>query len=230
MTISSHEVHTRTRSVRFGASELRSLLAAHVAELCGDVRITWPGVTYKVDFEDETEGSPSYKTGTKCVVTIIEDLTPQECPEWGVRVPIETPEQKVAQALYNSCVPDHAAYPYTGRCIAERAAFEKQARAAIAGLSVGHRGSRMTALLRTHPLCAECGRTAIYPNDGYPVCGLHRQVNGEHAYGVRPQSIHARNRAVHEWAYGDGAAERLAGTDEATAVDLRAWNGIGRKV
>lgn len=31
------------------------------------------------------------------------------------------------------------------------------------------------------------------------------------------------------WRYGDQEAEHhLAGTDEATAADLRAWNGIGR--
>jgi len=35
-----------------------------------------PRVSFKVDFEDATEGSPSYKVGTKAVVTIKRDMRP----------------------------------------------------------------------------------------------------------------------------------------------------------
>lgn len=31
-------------------------------------------VSYKLTFEDETEGSPSYKVGTRCIVDVVERL------------------------------------------------------------------------------------------------------------------------------------------------------------
>lgn len=43
----------------------------------------------------------------------------------------QTLADRVAQGLYETCVPDHADYPYYLRPEAERKAFVKQARSAI---------------------------------------------------------------------------------------------------
>lgn len=50
----------------------------------------------------------------------------------STRYMLGTPlEEAVAEKLHNTCVPDHATFTYSGRPIAERMAFIRQARAVI---------------------------------------------------------------------------------------------------
>lgn len=73
------EKHERTIVRTFGRHELSSLLeGAALAECPGH-----DGLTRKVEvqFEDETEGSPAYRVGTKATVKITIDLTERACAE-----------------------------------------------------------------------------------------------------------------------------------------------------
>ena len=66
------ETHERTIVRTFGRHELSSLLEAAVLTECAGHE----GLKRKVEvrFEDETEGSPAYRVGTKATVTIKVDL------------------------------------------------------------------------------------------------------------------------------------------------------------
>lgn len=66
------ETHQRTIRRSFGRHELPSLLEGAVLTECPGHE----GRSRKVEirFEDETEGSPAYKVGTKATVTITIDL------------------------------------------------------------------------------------------------------------------------------------------------------------
>jgi hypothetical protein len=76
------EAHTRSHRIGIGHKELELLIATAAAGMVENhrPRIDEPGVSYKVDLMDATEGSPPYRVGTKAVVTIIEDLLPQHGP------------------------------------------------------------------------------------------------------------------------------------------------------
>ena len=78
MKATTTAVHERKHRILIDAKSLKQIIAERAAKAVnGHPDVTGAGVTYKVEFEDETEGSPPYKVGTKCVVTIIEDMSPQ---------------------------------------------------------------------------------------------------------------------------------------------------------
>lgn len=81
MKIDSTTTNTRTHKVQLDRKQLAQIVASAVAEEIagrggGERMLKRRGVSYSVAFEDETEGSPHYKIGTKAVVRIIEDLMP----------------------------------------------------------------------------------------------------------------------------------------------------------
>ena len=78
MKATTTTLHERKHRVLIDAKSLKQIIAERAAKaVTGYLNVTDVGVTYKVDFEDETEGSPPYKVGTKAIVTIIEDMSPQ---------------------------------------------------------------------------------------------------------------------------------------------------------
>lgn len=71
------ETHVRKYDAVLDSKELERLIADAVCVKIGaraPTSANGPGVTFDVRFEDETAGSPAYKTGTKAIVTITEDL------------------------------------------------------------------------------------------------------------------------------------------------------------
>lgn len=79
--LNAKEVHERRVRRIFNRHELESVLG-HIVhheirdEFGPDVDVE--AVDYKLTFEDETEGSPTYKVGTRCIVDVVERLsTPQ---------------------------------------------------------------------------------------------------------------------------------------------------------
>lgn len=73
------EVHERRVRRILGSRELESIISNLVHheirdEFGPDSDVT--AVDYKLTFEDETAGSPSYKVGTRCIVDVIERLAP----------------------------------------------------------------------------------------------------------------------------------------------------------
>ena len=79
--ISSKETNEVVHRAIVEDSELQRLLADFICNELGNLRSTWPGVTFKVTFEDATTGSPAYKIGTRAIVTITEDRTPRAAPK-----------------------------------------------------------------------------------------------------------------------------------------------------
>lgn len=73
------EVHERRVRRIFNRHDLESYLG-HIVhheirdEFGPDIDVET--VDYKLTFEDETEGSPSYKVGTRCIVDVVERLKP----------------------------------------------------------------------------------------------------------------------------------------------------------
>ncbi len=67
------EMHKRTVSAFFDRRALTRLVAQSVASEAS-LDLDDRAVTYKVVFEDEKEGSPSYVVGTKAKVEIVVDL------------------------------------------------------------------------------------------------------------------------------------------------------------
>lgn len=76
--LNAKEVHERRVRRIFNRHELESVLG-HIVhheirdEFGPDVDVV--AVDYKLTFEDETEGSPSYKVGTRCIVDVTERLS-----------------------------------------------------------------------------------------------------------------------------------------------------------
>jgi hypothetical protein len=70
---SSVEIHQRKVTCRFDRVDLRLLVAEAAAKAAG-VELSGPGVDFDVKFEDVTEGSPSYRVGTKATATITIDM------------------------------------------------------------------------------------------------------------------------------------------------------------
>jgi hypothetical protein len=85
MTIkaTSTTVHERKHRVIIPHKALERAIAEEAARAVqfDKPRITRTGVSYTVTFEDETEGSPPYKVGTRAIVTIIEDMCPQDAAQ-----------------------------------------------------------------------------------------------------------------------------------------------------
>lgn len=76
--IHAKEVHERRVRRIFNRHELESVLGNIVHheirdEFGPDTDVG--AVDYKLTFEDETEGSPSYKVGTRCIVDVVERLS-----------------------------------------------------------------------------------------------------------------------------------------------------------
>lgn len=75
--LNTKEVHERRVRRILNRHELESIIS-HVVhheirdELGPDDDVD--AVDYKLTFEDETEGSPPYKVGTRCIVDVIERL------------------------------------------------------------------------------------------------------------------------------------------------------------
>lgn len=67
------ETHKRTVSAYFDRRALARLVAQSVASEAS-IDLDDKTVTFKVTFEDEKEGSPSYVVGTKARVEIVVDL------------------------------------------------------------------------------------------------------------------------------------------------------------
>lgn len=70
------ETHVRKHRAVVPAAELERIIADAVCRNLGRGPSSpiGGGVSFQVVFEDETAGSPPYKTGTKAVVTITENL------------------------------------------------------------------------------------------------------------------------------------------------------------
>lgn len=76
--IERHTVHEDHIEARLNSQELYAVILEHVAKRA-NVTLGRRGVTTKIVFEDETEGSPPYKDGTKAKVSITVDYeTPAE--------------------------------------------------------------------------------------------------------------------------------------------------------
>lgn len=69
------EVNERRHRVIMDRHELKRIVAAAVCEQLG-IRPGARGQSMDFQFKDETEGSPSYKVGTGCIVDVVEDLRP----------------------------------------------------------------------------------------------------------------------------------------------------------
>lgn len=81
MKIDQQTTHSRVSHIRLSSKELTDLIVRAVtAEIDRSVRPNpdCKSVTAVVRFEEETEGSPAYKTGTKAFISITEDLSPQD--------------------------------------------------------------------------------------------------------------------------------------------------------
>ncbi|WP_277969259.1 hypothetical protein [Sphingomonas echinoides] len=70
------ETHVRKHQAFVPAAELERIIADAICKKIarGPASPLAPGVSFQVLFEDETAGSPPYKTGTKATVTITENL------------------------------------------------------------------------------------------------------------------------------------------------------------
>lgn len=67
------EIHTKTVTRRFSQDELLDILG-NIASDEANLPEGTEGVAAKLIFEDETIGSPPFKTGTRAIVTIVTDL------------------------------------------------------------------------------------------------------------------------------------------------------------
>jgi hypothetical protein len=71
-------VHRREIRRRFDRHEIRRLLAEIAARDAGIADLSGSGIDFKVEFHDETEGSPSYRVGIRAVVSITQELSAAE--------------------------------------------------------------------------------------------------------------------------------------------------------
>lgn len=75
--LNSKEVHERRHRRILNRHELESIIGHMVHH---EIRDEFgpdddvDAVDYKLTFEDETEGSPGYKVGTRCIVDVVERL------------------------------------------------------------------------------------------------------------------------------------------------------------
>lgn len=78
--LNTREVHERRHRRIFDRRELESIIINFVHHEIADQHLSGElkSVDYKLTFEDQTEGSPSYKVGTKCIVDVIEVLDQPE--------------------------------------------------------------------------------------------------------------------------------------------------------
>ena len=77
----STEVHERRHRRILNRHELESIISNIVHHEIRDAHGADDDVVsvdYKLTFEDETEGSPSYKVGTRCIVDVVERLKPSK--------------------------------------------------------------------------------------------------------------------------------------------------------
>ncbi|MGN6144425.1 MAG: hypothetical protein ACTHOP_12630 [Mesorhizobium sp.] len=78
------EVNERRHRVIMDRHELKRMICEAVAlRLIEEgattaTEVSEPTFTFKVEFRDETEGSPGYKVGVGIIVNVVEDLKPQE--------------------------------------------------------------------------------------------------------------------------------------------------------
>lgn len=73
--ITDREVHRRTITAQFNRCEVIEVLTRAAIDQAG-IKSLPTGSDVKVTFEDETEGSPAYRVGTKAKVVITIDLAP----------------------------------------------------------------------------------------------------------------------------------------------------------
>lgn len=79
-SVTTH-INERKHVIHLDHKEVELAIAFAAADYAGQYRainLKAPGVSYAVKFEDVTEGGPAYKVGTKAIVTIVEDLSPQD--------------------------------------------------------------------------------------------------------------------------------------------------------
>jgi len=76
MKVQITEVHERKYHRLFGRHELRRLLVEAVARELDIPASDLETATVEIVYEDETEGSPSYKVGTRARVGITRKLSP----------------------------------------------------------------------------------------------------------------------------------------------------------
>lgn len=76
MKFNATEVHERRHRVLLDRHQLQGVVTEAVCKEIG-VSPKRAGVTVTIKFEDATEGSPSYKVGTKAVIDVVEDMLPQ---------------------------------------------------------------------------------------------------------------------------------------------------------
>lgn len=76
MKIQITEVHERNYRRLFGRHELQRLLVEAIARELDIPVSDLETAKVEVDYEDETEGSPSYKVGTRARVHITRKLSP----------------------------------------------------------------------------------------------------------------------------------------------------------
>jgi hypothetical protein len=86
-SLNTKEVHERRHRRIFDMRELESIISNIVHHEIADQ--AFPGVVEAVDYkltcEDQTEGSPSYKVGMKCIVDVVERLSPHPNADEGER-------------------------------------------------------------------------------------------------------------------------------------------------
>lgn len=70
------EVNERRHRVIIDRHELKRIITDAVLAQLGK-EFCPKTMDMKVEFKDETEGSPVYKVGTGCIVDMVEDLVPQ---------------------------------------------------------------------------------------------------------------------------------------------------------
>jgi hypothetical protein len=86
------ETHRRTIAAKIGSKELARLIAQSVAAGSA-IDLDSASTSYKVTYEDETEGSPAYRVGTKARVEIVVDLAGEEAARRDVsRVRLPEPQ------------------------------------------------------------------------------------------------------------------------------------------
>lgn len=78
--LNSKEVHERRHRRILSRHDLESIISNMVHHEIRDEHgddSDVLSVDYKLTFEDETEGSPGYKVGTRCIVDVVEALKPK---------------------------------------------------------------------------------------------------------------------------------------------------------
>jgi len=66
-----NESHTKTMTAHLRTKDIEKLI---LEKITNEFTTSNPAVECKFNWEDETEGSPAYKIGVQCHVTIIKNL------------------------------------------------------------------------------------------------------------------------------------------------------------